>query len=416
MPTVTAYSISSDNYISSTNSTYTTARAGSGIFSVGTATISTMTVGQAGTYTCYEGFVDFPTSTASVIDTITSVTLTFNVTANTLSGDVINARVFDWGTSVTSADWIAGANIGNYTLVASSGFSGTGSFALTGNDAFIASINKAGSSRYILTSGNFENAVSTAGSVTVSSGDSGTGTAPKLTITGVTTYPFSFTAAARIKAPSYKKALTAAARIVPATRTKTATADATTGTVLVTAYNPFDATCVAVNIYRAGTLIRSSSINTTWTDYAAPLNTATTYTIDELTSGGTVVNTTTVTGVTVVADEWFLSGSFGSLVVTPSEASSARTLQTEDFMVLNESYKVVQQGLLLGRQGSLTAQVISSDRDAKVAAIRSAVASAVTVYLKDPWGGVYPVVLGEVEIAYQPGGHVSLTIPYVQVD
>lgn len=126
----TFFSSTADGLITSSDPTYTTARSG-GTFSVSTSATS-HSVGQRnflGSSDCYETFVSWDTSSIADGDAVSAVTLDMWLVSDTSTGAefTVEARDYDWSTSVTSADWVAGANLGNYTLCASIGTSGIGS-------------------------------------------------------------------------------------------------------------------------------------------------------------------------------------------------------------------------------------------------------------------------------------------------
>lgn len=420
MPTVTLYSKSQDGQVSSASTTYATARSGG----TKSATAgSTAIFGQrlvSTTYTCYETFLSFDTS-ATGLASVSTATLGLNATANALaSTDTVNVYAYAWSdTTLVSSDWIPAATLGaltpSGTLSVTTGTTG----ALTAISLATGDVNLAGTSLFVTTTARVAtgSAPTTNDYLTVATQEAGTSTGPKLTITGLVTYAANtFVANANLKATRYSF-ITADARVNPTTTQKSATADAATGSVTVRAYNATpNASSKYIRIYRDNVLLRSDTINTAWTDWSVPLNTSVTYKIEEAsTSGGTTTATTTVAGVIVTTEDWFLAGSFGSLVVTPTDTSAARTLQREDFMVLGASYKTVQTGLALGRAGSLTAEVAKELRDTVIAELRDAAETKAAVYLKDPWGNVWTVAIGQVSLRLLPVGHVAIEIPFTEI-
>lgn len=153
--TVSVNSSTADGYITSTSGTYSTARAGASL-SAHTDNGSAQ-VAQASGYACYEAFFDFDTSAIPAGATITAVALKlYGVSDNSTTDSTIEARAYDWGASLTTADWIAGADLGNYPLVATldtSGFttSGYNTFSENGSN-FRNAINKTGVTRIVLNS------------------------------------------------------------------------------------------------------------------------------------------------------------------------------------------------------------------------------------------------------------------------
>lgn len=151
MTVTTVFAGTNDGNISSSNATYATARSGSGLVA-DTASIILTAGGQDlsfTTYDVYEGFFSFDTSPVPDADTISAVVLS-------LKGDdagssptfSLQARVFNWGATLTTADWIAGASLSGNTLVATfatSGWSITAYNAFTeSGTAFRTAINKTG--------------------------------------------------------------------------------------------------------------------------------------------------------------------------------------------------------------------------------------------------------------------------------
>ncbi len=139
--------------IYSSNATYATARAGSSL----TARSSSAVVGQTTGYGVYETFISFDTSSIPDTDDIISVTLELYLSTDASAADfVVQARLHDWGASVTTADWVAGADLSGKTLLAtldSNGIGATGSLkAFTSDAAFKSNINKTGVTYIILCS------------------------------------------------------------------------------------------------------------------------------------------------------------------------------------------------------------------------------------------------------------------------
>ena len=205
MSTLVVYSDTTDGYIASSNTStgatndYAIVRAGTWL--VADTTQTNLWVGQDWTYdvendenslSVDEAFLGFDTS--SIPDTDTVSAAVFNLTS---SGDfsttdfTIEARLYDWGTGLTTADWVAGASLSGLTLLAhrdtASGWTGNTAYDLT-DDAFAANVNKTGTTRLLLCSSR-----TTAGTsptidvreyVNAYSADStGTTADPKLTVT-----------------------------------------------------------------------------------------------------------------------------------------------------------------------------------------------------------------------------------------
>lgn len=112
--------------VSQSTSSFALARAGTGD-SLGASPTAAPTIGQRyfpgdsydpARFDVWEGFFDF--DLATVTGTIVSATL--SVGANFNGADTpftVEARLRDWGATLTSADWVAGASLSGLTLLAS---------------------------------------------------------------------------------------------------------------------------------------------------------------------------------------------------------------------------------------------------------------------------------------------------------
>ena len=157
MATVTVSASTTEGRVTSTNATYSTARAGSGQT---LWTGSVLSVGQlfsAGSYTCEEYFVAFDTSVLGASANILSATLQLKGSFSSDQSDTdftVEARSFDWSPTVTTGDWVAGADLGSHTLRAhfdtSAGW--TTNYNVFTDDALVAGINKTGVTYLILCS------------------------------------------------------------------------------------------------------------------------------------------------------------------------------------------------------------------------------------------------------------------------
>jgi hypothetical protein len=144
-------------YIRSQSSTYNNARAGTGT-KTAFATAAHLAGQQnvASTHYHYQAFLEFDTS--SIVGTITSVELKIYV--NSVAADnafTLQARLFDFSTSLTVADWVPGVDTSGDTLLATlaSGSLSAGSYNSFTNVAFPANINTAGMTRFYVTTDNF---------------------------------------------------------------------------------------------------------------------------------------------------------------------------------------------------------------------------------------------------------------------
>ena len=118
-------------------------------------------------YTVYESFLQFDTSLLPDTAIIDAAVLTLYYDMSIYGADpdagyylnpvahVVEARIKDWGTDVTSADWVAGASLSGLTKVATRSFSGNTAYypgpkVFTSEAAFAANINKTGATYLIL--------------------------------------------------------------------------------------------------------------------------------------------------------------------------------------------------------------------------------------------------------------------------
>lgn len=190
MTTATIYAGAADGVVQSDHTTvYSTARSGNNLNAGSGAAYGS--VGQYGTipYICYEMFLSFDTSSIPDGATISAVTLSLYGKADASDTDfTINARAYDWGASLTTADWIAGASLSGNTLLATfatSGFSAAGYNDFTSESAFLTAINKTGTTYIVLSSSRHEGANAPSGNEYVSTylaDEAGTTKDPKLTV------------------------------------------------------------------------------------------------------------------------------------------------------------------------------------------------------------------------------------------
>jgi hypothetical protein len=137
-------------------STYLGARSGTGVASGGGSVgyVSADFGGKDGIiFNFFQAFLEFDTS--SIVGTITSATLRVHVTSDVSTVDfTIQARLYDYGASLTTGDWLAGASIGASTLLASRSSAGVSDAAL--NDLtesgtnLQTNINRSGMTRIVL--------------------------------------------------------------------------------------------------------------------------------------------------------------------------------------------------------------------------------------------------------------------------
>jgi hypothetical protein len=149
--TLTVYSDAADGLVYGLNATYTTARS--------TASVADGTylfIGQALGYYCGESFLSFITSDVPDDATISAAILSLYVAGEQSVTDfTLEARLRDWGATLTTADWVAGASLSALTLLASKstvGISGAAYLALTSEAAFATNVNKTGTTLLLLDS------------------------------------------------------------------------------------------------------------------------------------------------------------------------------------------------------------------------------------------------------------------------
>lgn len=149
--TYTIYGDASDGYLqSASSSTYSTAQGSAASSDTSSTVFLTGQRKNGANYDIYEGFLAFDTS--GVTGSVTAATLSLygGFDASTTDFDY-QARLYDWGASLTTGDWIAAGSLSSQQLLASINTSSwAGSYmALTSDSAFPSSINKTGFTRII---------------------------------------------------------------------------------------------------------------------------------------------------------------------------------------------------------------------------------------------------------------------------
>lgn len=190
MATLVVYAKTSDGYLDSYSDTYSIARAGTGYIQVFTG-VNAVQTGQwnnDGTYHIYEAFLQYDTSAIPDYAYVESVKEELYLANDfTFSSNFIEeVRSYDWGDTLTAADWVAGANLGNYTLLSSKTVSpsaGYNEFPTSAN--FIAAINKTGDTRLFHSSDRVRSNTTPIGAEYIqwySAEQTGTTQDPKLTV------------------------------------------------------------------------------------------------------------------------------------------------------------------------------------------------------------------------------------------
>jgi len=141
---------------------YAVTRSGTGVVLEAGASSTIVAVGQLRVvsfyqvFWVYEGFLAFDTSALTSGATVSAAVLRVTSYADYSTTDFdIQARLRDWGTSLTTADWVAGADLSGLTLLGSyatsSGFTANTGYDLS-DTAMGANVNKTGSTRMLLCS------------------------------------------------------------------------------------------------------------------------------------------------------------------------------------------------------------------------------------------------------------------------
>lgn len=188
MATYVIYSDATDGQIASSSTVYATAQAGSSL-SAGTSAVDCY-LGQwknGSTYTIWEAFLSFDTSVIGGGESVDSVTL--RITPDDASaGNIgnIEARAVDWGSSLTTADWVAATSLSSLplraTLATGSLSNGTGA-DFTSESGFVT--NTANPVRLVLCTAQVAAGTTPTtyqGAAFYSADQSGTTSDPKLTI------------------------------------------------------------------------------------------------------------------------------------------------------------------------------------------------------------------------------------------
>lgn len=189
----TVYAGTSDGLVQSYDSAYSTARSGTNLTA---DTTSSLSAGQSydGLFYYYatQSFVSFDTSAITDSDTVSAIVLaSYLYIDNSTTNFVTQAREHDWGASLTTADWVAGASLSSKTLMASIDSNGIGAAeaykSFTSEAAFLTATNlKTGTVYLLLCSAEQTNNSAPTDSEELlwySANEAGTTKDPKLTIT-----------------------------------------------------------------------------------------------------------------------------------------------------------------------------------------------------------------------------------------
>jgi hypothetical protein len=190
--TTVVYSGTADGYAYGQSATYATAR--STAYAADSASDYGY-VGQFPGFVCIETFLGFDTSGVGT-DTVSAVVLRLTSAVNASDTDfTIEARVHDWGASLTTGDYVAGADLSAKTLLAhyatSGGWTAETAYDFV-DDAFPANVNKTGTTNILLDSDRHAAGTEPTGDEYIqpyTADVDGTGTTrdPKLTVTHAAT-------------------------------------------------------------------------------------------------------------------------------------------------------------------------------------------------------------------------------------
>ena len=194
----TVYGVTADDGVQSNDATYSTARTGSSLDTSNNingenVAIEVQHAANSG-YTITEAFIGFDTSSLPDSDTVSASVLSLKEEPGYGSffteADTLEARVYDWSTSVTTADWRSGTQFDALTRVAtlaSGSWSTSGYNDLTEDGTnFQSAINKTGTTRLVLCTTKFAAGTTPTGYSywgIYSADNTGTTDDPKLTVT-----------------------------------------------------------------------------------------------------------------------------------------------------------------------------------------------------------------------------------------
>lgn len=115
----TFYVQSGGGRVASYNADYATARAGSGSLLLGAGSLLWGQLESGGTYYCYECMLAFDLTSIPSGATITSATFSgYPNDVATTNAYTIRLRAYDWGPTLATSDFVAGASLSSYTLLA----------------------------------------------------------------------------------------------------------------------------------------------------------------------------------------------------------------------------------------------------------------------------------------------------------
>lgn len=181
---------SDDNWCTSQSAIYSDARGSTGSRSMLTG--STSAVGQnliGATYYCYETFLRFDTSVIPDSATVRSALLELSVDTDLSDTDfTLEARAHSFFVPADTSSWVAGADLGGKTLLASKSTAGLAAgqrFVLDSETAMAAAISKVGYTYMILCSSRHRAGTTPLGqeALQISSAGAAAALRPKLRVT-----------------------------------------------------------------------------------------------------------------------------------------------------------------------------------------------------------------------------------------
>lgn len=155
-------------------------------------------------------------------------------------------------------------------------------------------------------------------------------------------------------------------------------------------------------------------------DYSAPLNTPFSYRIDGYNTAGELVQSVSSSSVTISGyDNWYIirgETSSDLIQLDVTDSSSTIILQSEDFQPLASKYKTVQKGEVIGRRGTIEIVIENDDRGFTFSTLRELADYLGQVYLKSPFGDVYAIDIGAMQVEYVNNGHLKVRMPFIEND
>jgi hypothetical protein len=155
MSTLTVFADAADGRVRANHATYANARTGSGATMYSDTTSGYY--GQDLGFYANEYFVSFDTSSIPDDNVVSNPVLSLTYFENSSDTNFIaQARLYDWGATLTTADWVSGDDLSSLPLLATwdtNSFTGVNTYqAFISEPAFANAINKTGFTRIIISS------------------------------------------------------------------------------------------------------------------------------------------------------------------------------------------------------------------------------------------------------------------------